>query len=83
MRTLGGVTDHRAARCRANGTGHADGTMDGFGAAHSGYLNGLQGFDGATDPTTRTYRISVTLRDDQAAQGLTGNPDLTWEAQNL
>jgi hypothetical protein len=59
------------------------GTLDGFGASHTGYLNGLRGFDGATDPTTRTYRVTVTLQDDEAAQRLTGSLDLTWEAQNL
>jgi hypothetical protein len=59
------------------------GTLDGFGATHTGYLNGLRGFDGATDPTTRTYRVSVTLQDDPAAQSLSGSLDLTWEAQNL
>jgi hypothetical protein len=59
------------------------GTLAGFGAAHTGYLNGLQGFNGATDPTTRTYRVTVTLQDDEAAQQLTGDLDLIWEAQNL
>lgn len=59
------------------------GTLDTFGGTHTDYANGLTGFNGATDPTARTYRVSVTLRDDQAAQNLSGLLDLVWEAQNI
>ena len=58
------------------------GTMQALGAAHTNFSNGLAGFDGATDPSARTYRVSATLRDDQAAQNLTATLDLVWEAQN-
>ena len=58
------------------------GTLAAFGTSHTGYTDGLQGFDGATDPTARTYQVSVTLRDNQAAQNLSGSLDLIWEAQN-
>ena len=58
------------------------GTLAAFGSSHTGYTDGLRGFDGASNPTARTYRVSVTLRDDQAAQNLSGSLDLIWEAQN-
>ena len=40
------------------------------------------GWNGATNPTNRTYEIMVTLQDDNDAQGLSADADFTWEAQN-
>jgi hypothetical protein len=57
-------------------------TLAAFGAAHTNYANGAGGFAGATNPTTRSYRFTVTLQDDNAAQGLTATASFTWEAQN-
>lgn len=57
-------------------------TMTNFGSTHTNFSNGLAGFDGATNPTTRSYRITVALQDDDAAQGLTATATFTWEAQN-
>ena len=37
----------------------------------------------ATDPSTRTYRITVTLQDDNAAQARSATAGFTWEAQNV
>ena len=58
------------------------GTLAEFGIAHTGYSNGLGGFTGATDPASRTYRITVALRDDNAAQGRSATAGFTWEAQS-
>ncbi len=58
------------------------GTLAQFGAGHTGYADGLGGFSGATDPATRTYRITVALRDDNAAQGRSATAGFTWEAQS-
>ena len=58
------------------------GTLAEFGIAHTRYANGLGGFTGATDPASRTYRISVALRDDNAAQGRSATAGFTWEAQS-
>ena len=58
-------------------------TLDAFGAAHTDFVSGLGGNAGATDPTSRTYRITVTLQDDNAAQGLSATAGFTWEAQNV
>lgn len=58
-------------------------TLAAFGGAHTNFVNGLGGNAGATDPTTRTYRVTVTLQDDNAAQGLSATAGFTWEAQNV
>jgi hypothetical protein len=58
------------------------GTLSDFAATRTSFTNGLQGWNGATNPSNRTYRIRVTLQDDNAAQGLSATADFTWEAQN-
>ena len=58
------------------------GTLTAFGAANTNYANGLAGFDGATNPTTKSYRFTVALADNNAAQGKTASATFTWEAQN-
>ena len=58
-------------------------TLAAFGSAHTNYVNGLGGYAGATDPSTRTYRVTVTLQDNNAAQGLSATAGFTWEAQNV
>lgn len=60
-----------------------DDELDAFGAAHTDFVSGLGGNAGATDPTTRTYRITVALQDDNAAQGRSATAGFTWEAQNV
>jgi hypothetical protein len=58
------------------------GTLAAFGTAHSNFGNGAAGFDGATNPSTRSYRVTVTLQDNNGAQGQSANATFTWEAQN-
>jgi hypothetical protein len=58
------------------------GTLADFAAARTNFANGLTGWNGATNPSSRTYRITVTLQDDNAAQGRSATADFTWEAQN-
>lgn len=58
------------------------GTLADFAATRTNFLDGLTGWNGATNPSSRTYRIAVTLQDDNAAQGLSATADITWEAQN-
>ncbi|MFN8052602.1 MAG: hypothetical protein U0Q22_14240 [Acidimicrobiales bacterium] len=58
------------------------GTLAGFGTGHTDYASGLAGFDGATNPTVRSYRIVLNVQDDDAAQGLSATTTLTWEAQD-
>ena len=64
------------------GTNLYTGTLSAFAAARTNFTNGLQGWNGATNPSNRTYRITVTLQDNNSAQGLSANADFTWEAQN-
>ena len=64
------------------GSNLSSGTLTAFGAAHTNYGNGLGGFAGATNPTTRSYRVTVTLQDNNLAQGKTASLAFTWEAQN-
>lgn len=58
------------------------GTLEAFGTANTNFGNGLAGWTGATNPSTRSYRITTTLQNDNAAQGLTASATFTWEAQN-
>jgi len=57
-------------------------TLEAFGTAHTDFGNGAGGFAGVTGPVTRSYRVNVTLQDDNAAQGKTATATFTWEAQN-
>ena len=57
-------------------------TLAAFGSAHTNFSNGLGSFDGATNPTTKSYRFTVTLVDDNNAQGKNASATFTWEAQN-
>lgn len=61
---------------------HTD-TLTAFGSTNRDYGTGLAGFNGATNPSTRSYRVQVTLADSNAAQGLTASATLTWEARNV
>jgi hypothetical protein len=59
------------------------GTMTAFGATNTNYGSGLGGFAGATNPSSKSYRITVSLQDDNAAQGKSATATFTWEAQNI
>lgn len=76
------------------GTGDAADCSD-FAGATSVYSGTLQGYPdnyaaGIDDPDaswsngeSATYRIAVTVQDDNAAQGLNASQTFTWEARNL
>ncbi len=66
----------------SGGTTLYTGTLSDFAASRTNFTNGLAGWNGATNPSNRTYRITVTMQDDNAAQGLSADADFTWEAQN-
>lgn len=57
------------------------GTLAAFGTAHGSYANGVGEYDDATDPTTKSYRIAVTVSNDNAYQGKNATVSFTWEAQ--
>jgi hypothetical protein len=58
-----------------------NGTLAGFGTTHTGFSNGLGENDNATNPATKSYRISMTLSNDNSYQGKNATVSLTWEAQ--
>jgi hypothetical protein len=52
-------------------------------ATKTDFTNGIPVFGGApTGNAVRNYRITVTLKDENAAQGKNANATFTWEAQN-
>jgi hypothetical protein len=57
-------------------------SLEAFGTAHTDYASGVAGFTGATNPSTRSYRVTVTLQDNNLAQGKSASVAFTWEAQN-
>jgi len=57
-------------------------TLANFSATHTNFGNGLGGWSPAVNPESKTYRITVSLQDNNAAQGLNGTATFTWEAQN-
>ena len=81
-----GATGGSGFSC-ANFTGGANAfnnTLANFGTSHSNYGNGNgTNFSGATNPTTRSYRVQVTLQDNGLAQGKNASATLTWAAQNV
>ena len=58
------------------------GTLDGWAAAQTNFATGGGTWDGATTNDAFTYRFTLALQDDNAAQGLDATLDLVWEAQN-
>ena len=61
-----------------------DGDLGVFLATTSDYGSGVDAWTptgGAPDDTV-PYRFTLTLQDDNAAQGLSADVDFTWEAQN-
>lgn len=58
------------------------GTLANFSATHTNFGNGIIGWSPAVNPESKTYRITVSLQDNNAAQGLNGTATFTWEAQN-
>lgn len=58
------------------------GTLANFSATYTNFGNGITGWSPAANPESKTYRITVSLQDNNAAQGLNGTATFTWEAQN-
>jgi len=58
------------------------GTLASFSATHTNFASGVLAWSPAATPQSRTYRFTLTLQDDNAAQGLNATATFTWEAQN-
>lgn len=57
------------------------GTLTSFAATHTNFTNGVGAWLPAANPESRTYRFTVTLQDNNSAQGLDATATFTWEAQ--
>ena len=61
------------------------GTLTNFQSTRTNYATGVGNFNGATNPTTKVYRITWTLNASTPnnVQGGTATATFTWEAQNV
>ena len=59
----------------------SDDTLSQFAATRTNWSNGLAAFSATTTPTSRTFRFTAEVQDDDAAQGLSANAGFTWETQ--
>jgi hypothetical protein len=58
------------------------GTLDGFAAAHTGWASGADTAWTPAPGASHTFRFTLTLQDDNAAQGKSVGFGYTWEAQS-
>ena len=65
-----------------SGSTSYSGTLSGFASAHSDFGSGAGGWTAVTTGDDRTYRVTLTLQDDNDAQALNADVTFTWEAQN-
>ncbi len=56
-------------------------TLANFAATHTNFGNGITGWS-AMNLESQTYRFTLTLQDNNLAQGLSTTGTLTWEAQD-
>lgn len=59
-----------------------NGTLSGFGSTHTNFANGAGTWAPTGSGQAKTYRVTYTLQDNNAAQGQSANATFTWEAQN-
>ena len=78
----GGVFDNCSGFSPIGGPIFGPGTLTSFAATHTNFGNGAGVWDPAANPESRTYRFTVTLQDNDGAQGLNATATFTWEAQN-
>jgi hypothetical protein len=57
------------------------GTLASFASTHTGYSTGLATWD-PSGPSARTFRFTMTVRDDPLAAGLAAGWALNWEARS-
>ena len=57
------------------------GTLANFSATHTNFTNGAGAWNPAANPESKTYRFTVSLQDNNLAQGLNATATFTWEAQ--
>lgn len=58
------------------------GTLATFGADHAEYATGLAAWEPVATRESRSFRFTVSVRDDPAAEGLSAGFGFTWEARD-
>lgn len=56
-------------------------TLANFDATHTDWASGLATFTAAANPTSRTFRFTLEVQNNSAAQGSSTTADFTFEAQ--
>lgn len=56
-------------------------TLANFASSHTNYTNGVGGWNSATNPSSRSYRVTMTVSNDDTYQNKTATVGFTWEAQ--
>ena len=59
------------------------GTLAAFATAHGGYASGLETWTPGRDGGVRTFRFSVSVQDDAAAEGRTVAFGFSWETRDV
>ncbi|MEE8375055.1 MAG: hypothetical protein V3S26_01875 [Acidimicrobiia bacterium] len=57
-------------------------TLANFAATHTNFGSGITSWSSVASPESRTYRFTLTLQENNLAQGLSTTGTITWEAQN-
>jgi len=70
----------------ASSTNLYTGTLNGFVTTYTTFANGIQAFPGSQTQWNQNdalyYRLTLTLQNNNSAQGLTSTTGFTWEADN-
>ena len=56
-------------------------TLANYAATHFDWTLGLPALTAASNPTVQTFRFTIAVQDNDAAQGLTSTADFIWQAQ--
>ena len=67
----------------AEATDYAPGTLGAFQTARTNFSNGVGTWAPAGGTSSKTYRITYTIQNNNAAQGLSASATFMWEAQNV
>lgn len=57
------------------------GSLADFGTSHGSYANGVGGFANASEGSSKSYKITMTVSNLAQYQGKSAGVDFTWEAQ--
>jgi hypothetical protein len=58
------------------------GTLSNFGATYTNWATGRAAWTASGTPQSRTFRFTVVVQDNDAAQGLNASAGFTWETQD-